>query len=153
MRLLKITFKIHISRNLLYRLSVSADMEKFLSVIYRYRPIRKFDLSVVIGIGRYGKKHIDRTLLRTYRYRPSKKHQSSALIYLSSSTMLKILIQKIALINYWSFGYQVINLTRSKLKKNIFILHNILFEFTSAAWLFEPVVLKNSKRSMKRSVQ
>ena len=61
---LKITFKIHISQNLLYRLSVSvsADMEKFLSVIYRYRPIRKFILSVVIGIGRYGKKHIDRTL-------------------------------------------------------------------------------------------
>ena len=57
-----ITFKISISQNLLYRLSVSADMEKFLSVIYRYRPIRKFDLSVVIGIGRYGKKHIDRTL-------------------------------------------------------------------------------------------
>ena len=56
--------KIHKSQNLSYRLSVSvsADMEKFLSVIYRYRPIRKFDLSVVIGIGRYGKKHIDRTL-------------------------------------------------------------------------------------------
>ena len=55
-------FKIHMSQNLLYQLSVSADMEKFLSVIYRYRPIRKFVLSVVIGIGRYGKKHIDRTL-------------------------------------------------------------------------------------------
>ena len=53
----------HKSQNLLYRLSVSADMEKFLLVIYRYRPIRKFDLSVVIGIGRYGKKLIDRTLL------------------------------------------------------------------------------------------
>ena len=52
------------SQNSSYRLSVSvsADMEKFLSVIYRDRPIRKFDLSVVIGIGRYGKSHIDRTL-------------------------------------------------------------------------------------------
>ena len=48
--------KIHKSQNLSYRLSVSvsADMEKFLSVIYRYRPIRKLDLSVTIGIGRYG---------------------------------------------------------------------------------------------------
>ena len=56
--------KIHKSQNLSYRLSVSvsADMEKFLSVIYRYRPIRKLDLSVTIGIGRYGKSHIDRTL-------------------------------------------------------------------------------------------
>ena len=47
-----------------YRLSVSvsADMEKSISVIYRYRPIRKLDISVIIGIGRYGKIHIVRTL-------------------------------------------------------------------------------------------
>ena len=37
-------------------------MGKFILVIYRYRPIRKLDLSAVIGIGRYGKKLIDRTL-------------------------------------------------------------------------------------------
>ena len=54
--------KIHKLQNLSYRLSVSADMEKFISVIYRYRPIRKLDLSVIIGIGRYGKIHIVRTL-------------------------------------------------------------------------------------------
>ena len=49
---------------IVYRLSVSvsADMEKFISVIYWYQPIRKLDLSAVIGIGRYGKKLIDRTL-------------------------------------------------------------------------------------------
>ena len=40
-------------------------MGKFILVIYRYRPIRKLDLSAVIGIGRYGKKLIDRTLLNT----------------------------------------------------------------------------------------
>ena len=55
----------HKSQNLLYRLSVSADMEKFISVIYRYWPIRKLDLSVIIGIGRYGKRHIDRTLTKS----------------------------------------------------------------------------------------
>ena len=38
-------------------------MGKFISVIYRYRPIRKLDLSAVIGIGRYGKKLIDCTLI------------------------------------------------------------------------------------------
>ena len=31
-------------------------MGKFISVFYRYRPIRKLELSAVIGIGRYGKK-------------------------------------------------------------------------------------------------
>ena len=45
-----------------YRLSVSADKWKMLSVFYRYRPIRKLNLSVLIGIGRYEKKLIDRTL-------------------------------------------------------------------------------------------
>ena len=56
----------HKSQSPSYRLSVSvsvsADMKKILSVIYRYRPITKLDLSVAIGIGRYGKSHIDRTL-------------------------------------------------------------------------------------------
>ena len=49
---------------IVYRLSVSvsADIGKFISVIYRYRPIRKLDLSAVISIGRYGKKLIDCTL-------------------------------------------------------------------------------------------
>ena len=47
---------------IVYRLSVSADMGKFILVFYRYRPIRKLDLSAVIGIGRYGKKLIGRTL-------------------------------------------------------------------------------------------
>ena len=45
-----------------YRLLVSADKEKIISVYYRYRPIRKFNLSVIIGIGRYEKMLIDRTL-------------------------------------------------------------------------------------------
>ena len=67
--------KIHKLQNLSYRLSVSADMEKFLSVIYRYRPIRKFILSVVIGIGRYGKKHIDHTLNAMNAIMQSKQHK------------------------------------------------------------------------------
>ena len=56
-----------------YRLSVSADMEKSISVIYRYRPIRKLDISVIIGIGRYGKIHIIRTLTSTQQ-----QHQRQA---------------------------------------------------------------------------
>ena len=35
-----------------YRLSVSADKKKFILVFYRYRQIRKLNLSVLIGIGR-----------------------------------------------------------------------------------------------------
>ena len=38
-----------------YRLSVSANMEKIISEYYRYRPIWKFNLSVIIGIGQYEK--------------------------------------------------------------------------------------------------
>ena len=39
-----------------------ADMKKILSVIYRIGQFEKWDLSVLIGIGRYEKKLIDRTL-------------------------------------------------------------------------------------------
>ena len=42
--------------------SVSADMKKILSVIYRIGRFEKWDLSVLIGIGQYEKKHIGRTL-------------------------------------------------------------------------------------------
>ena len=42
--------------------SVSADMKNCISVFYRYRPIRKLYLSAFIGIGRYEKKLIGRTL-------------------------------------------------------------------------------------------
>ena len=38
-------------------------MKNIISVFYRYRPIWKLDLSVIIGIGRYGKIHIVRTLI------------------------------------------------------------------------------------------
>ena len=37
-------------------------MKKLISVFYRYRPIRKFHISGFIGIGRYEKKLIGRTL-------------------------------------------------------------------------------------------
>ena len=43
-------------------LSVSADMKNFMAVFYQYRPIRKLSLSGFIGIGRYEKKLICRTL-------------------------------------------------------------------------------------------
>ena len=43
--------------------SVSADMKKILSAIYRIGRFEKWDLSVLIGIGRYEKKLIGRTLL------------------------------------------------------------------------------------------
>ena len=43
--------------------SVSADMKKKLSVIYRIGRFRKWNLSVYIGIGRYEKKLIGRTLV------------------------------------------------------------------------------------------
>ena len=43
-------------------LSVSADMKNFMAVFYQYRPIRKLSLSGFIGIGRYEKKLIGRTL-------------------------------------------------------------------------------------------
>ena len=43
-------------------ISVSADMERIISEYYRYRPIQKFNLLVIIGIGRYEKMLIDRTL-------------------------------------------------------------------------------------------
>ena len=64
----KIIFYFIFYRNILFivyqlSVSVSADMGKFISVIYRYWPIRKLDLSAVIGIGRYEKKLIDRTLV------------------------------------------------------------------------------------------
>ena len=42
--------------------SVSADMKKRLSVIYRIGRFEKWHLSVYIGIGRYEKKLIGRTL-------------------------------------------------------------------------------------------
>ena len=42
--------------------SVSADMKKKLSVIYRIGRFKKWHLSVYIGIGRYEKKLIGRTL-------------------------------------------------------------------------------------------
>ena len=42
--------------------SVSADMKKRISVIYRIGRFRKWHLSVYIGIGRYEKKLIGRTL-------------------------------------------------------------------------------------------
>ena len=43
-----------------YRLSVSANKEKNISEYYWYRPIQKFNLSVIIG--QYEKIIIDRTL-------------------------------------------------------------------------------------------
>ena len=46
--------------------SVSADMKKYISVIYRIGQFRKWDLSVLIGIGRYGKKLIGHTLSHFY---------------------------------------------------------------------------------------
>ena len=45
-----------------HSLSVSADLKNIISVFYRYRPIRKLSLSGFIGIGRYEKKLIGRTL-------------------------------------------------------------------------------------------
>ena len=42
--------------------SVSADFNKILSVIYRIGRFKKWHLSVLIGIGRYEKKLIGRTL-------------------------------------------------------------------------------------------
>ena len=42
--------------------SVSADLKKRISVIYRIGRFKKWDLSVYIGIGRYEKKLIGRTL-------------------------------------------------------------------------------------------
>ena len=51
------------SQNLLYwyLLSVSANKEKIISEYYRHWPIRKFNLSVIIGIGQYEEMLIDRT--------------------------------------------------------------------------------------------
>ncbi len=43
--------------------SVSADMKKSISVIYRIGRFKKWLLSVHIGIGRYEKKLIGRTLV------------------------------------------------------------------------------------------
>ena len=43
--------------------SVSADLKKKISVIYRIGRFKKWDLSVYIGIGRYEKKLIGRTLV------------------------------------------------------------------------------------------
>ena len=45
--------------------SVSANMKNVISVFYRYRPIRKLSLSGFIGIGRYEKKLISRTLAKS----------------------------------------------------------------------------------------
>ena len=61
-------------------------MGKFISVFYRYRPIRKLDLSAVIGIGRYGKKLIDRTLI----WSECKKSRWSILLYIEWYLILKI---------------------------------------------------------------
>ena len=46
--------------------SVSADMKKILSAIYRIGRFEKWDLSVLIGIGRYEKKLIGRTLTHAH---------------------------------------------------------------------------------------
>ena len=43
--------------------SVSADMKKSISVFYRIGRFEKWNLSVHIGIGRYEKKLIGRTLI------------------------------------------------------------------------------------------
>ena len=64
--------------------SVSADMKKILSAIYRIGRFEKWDLSVLIGIGRYEKKLIGRTLITFYvvtfgfawRFAPSFDEQS-----------------------------------------------------------------------------
>ena len=78
--------KIFFGKNVIhyiYRISVSvlsvtlsSDMKNFISVFYRYRPIRKLSLSGFIGIGRYEKKLIGRTLYLapklTHNY--TKKH-------------------------------------------------------------------------------
>ena len=48
--------------------SVSADMKKILSAIYRIGRFEKWYLSVLIGIGRYEKKLIDRTLGKQISY-------------------------------------------------------------------------------------
>ena len=48
--------------------SVSADMKKILSVIYQIGRFEKWDLLVLIGIGRYEKKLIGRTLVLLHRY-------------------------------------------------------------------------------------
>ena len=45
--------------------SVSADLKKSISVIYRIGRFKKWNLSVYIGIGRYEKKLIGRTLVHT----------------------------------------------------------------------------------------
>ena len=42
--------------------SVSANLKKRISVIFRIGRFKKWDLSVYIGIGRYEKKLIGRTL-------------------------------------------------------------------------------------------
>ena len=48
--------------------SVSADMKKRISVIYRIGRFEKWHLSVYIGIGRYEKKLIGRTLSSAHAY-------------------------------------------------------------------------------------
>ena len=45
-------------------------MKNAISVFYRYRPIRKLSLSGFIGIGRYEKKLIGRTLPRRHEGTP-----------------------------------------------------------------------------------
>ena len=53
---------IHWISVLVLSVSLSAYMKNAISVFYRYRPIRKLSLSGFIGIGRYEKKLIGRTL-------------------------------------------------------------------------------------------
>ena len=49
-------------------ISVLDDMANSLQVIYRYQPIRKLHIWVIIGIGRYGKIHIVHTQYPTQNY-------------------------------------------------------------------------------------
>ena len=58
----KISYYIYCISVSVLSVSVSADMKNAISVFYRYRPIRKLSLSGFIGIGRYEKRLIGRTL-------------------------------------------------------------------------------------------
>jgi len=58
-------------------LSVLANMKNTLSVFYRYRTIKRLSLSGFIGIGRYKKKLIGRTLYEYILYTKCEGQQNT----------------------------------------------------------------------------
>ena len=117
---------------------VSADMKNVLSVYYRYQQIWKLDLSVNIGIGRYGKIHIVCTLLKLF------------------SNLLQIIFNKVFIqpISIFLNTYQHFKLNEYLfLKVSAIISNKVLVVTQTQTTRFQPKVCSFANRHLLRKVR